>query len=440
MTSVGLFNNRRHFMKSCSWMAGAAALPTIISTRALGLGNDIAPSNKITVGCIGVGGMGVSNMKKFLELKDAQVVAVCDVSLDKRANAKRLVDEKYGDSGCESIEDFRELLTRTDIDAVSIAAPDHWNAFIAVAAARAGKDMYCEKPMGVSLDQGQAIRKAVREGNRVFQAGTWQRSQAHFRQACEIARNGYLGKIHTVEVSTDGPQFKAGYKGPKTVQPTPPIPDGFNWKLWQGPAPDREYHPALHSGDWFLINDYSNGFIVNWGVHHLDIALWGLPELGTQPFDVECLATYRQEGFTDNVNQWNATFTYRNGLKLIFKDQYQMKTGCRFYGENGWVHTDRPGIEGAPNSNLKIELKSSDQSLYKSDHHQGNFIDCVRTRKDPISDVDATLTASYMGMLADVAARLKTKLTWDPKAERFVDHDVANSMLNRPAHNGWSLT
>lgn len=117
-----------------------------------------------------------------------------------------------------------------------------------------------------------------------------------------------------------------------------------------------------------------------------------------------------------------------------------MKTGCRFYGENGWVHTDRPGIEGAPNSNLKIELKSSDQSLYKSDHHQGNFIDCVRTRKDPISDVDATLTASYMGMLADVAAKLKTKLTWDPKAERFVDHDVANSMLNRPAHNGWSLT
>jgi len=431
--------NRRQFLKSSSLLAGAVALPQIIPSRLLGADGQVAPSNQITVGCIGVGGMGTSNMQKFLGLSGAKVVAVCDVSEEKRAKAKKLVDEKYGDTGCAMIADFRELLARKDIDAVSIAAPDHWNAFLAIATARAGKDLYCEKPMGVSLEQGQAIRKAVRDAKRVFQAGTWQRSQKHFRQACEIARNGYLGKIHTVEVSTDGPQFKAGYKGPRVVQPVVAVPSSFDWKMWQGPAPERDYHPARHSGDWFLINDYSNGFIVNWGVHHLDIALWGLPELGTVPFEVECKASYRNEGFTDNVKQWNATYTYANGLKLIFKDQYQMKTGCRFYGDLGWVQVDRPGIEAAPTGPLKIELKPEDKPLYKSDHHQGNFIECVRSRKDPVSDVDATLTASYMGMVADISARLQTKLKWDPKMEQFIGNDAANAMLKRPTHNGWML-
>ena len=431
--------DRRHFLKSTSLLAGAVALPQIVPSRVLGADGQTAPSNQITVGCIGVGGMGTSNMQKFLGLEGAGVVAVCDVSEERRGKAKQLVDAKYGDSGCAMLADFRELLARKDIDAGSIAAPDHWNAFMAIAAARAGKDLYCEKPMGVSLEQGQAIQKAVRDSKRVFQAGTWQRSQKHFRQACELARNGYLGKIHTVEVSTDGPQFKAGYKGPRDVQPGPPVPDGFDWKMWQGPAPEHAYHPARHGGDWFLINDYSNGFIVNWGVHHLDIALWGMPELGTVPFEVECKASYRNEGFTDNVRQWNALFTYANGVKLIFKDQYQMKTGCRFYGETGWVHADRPGIEGAPNSNLKIELKPEDKPLYKSDHHQGNFIECVHSRKDPVSDVDATLTASYLGMIADIAARLQTKLKWDPQTLRFIGNDEANAMLKRPTYNGWVL-
>ena len=431
--------DRRHFLKSTSLLAGAVALPQIVPSRVLGADGQTAPSNKITVGCIGVGGMGTSNMQKFLGLEGARVVAVCDVSEERRGKAKQLVDAKYGDTGCAMLADFRELLARKDIDAVSIAAPDHWNAFLAIAAARAGKDMYCEKPAGVSLEQGLAIQKAVRDGKRVFQAGTWQRSQAHFRQACELARNGYLGKIHTVEVSTDGPQFKAGFKGPRNVQPGPPVPAGFDWKMWQGPAPEHAYHPARHSGDWFLINDYSNGFIVNWGVHHLDIALWGMPELGTTPFEVECQASYRDEGFTDTARQWNALFTYANGVKLIFKDQYQMKTGCRFYGQTGWVHADRPGIEGGPNSNLKIELKPEDKPLYKSNHHQGNFIECVHSRKDPVSDVDATLTASYLGMIADIAARLQTKLKWDPQALRFIGNDEANAMLKRPTHNGWAL-
>jgi predicted dehydrogenase len=209
--------------------------------------------------------------------------------------------------------------------------------------------------------------------------------------------------------------------------------------MWQGPAPERPYHPARHSGDWFLINDYSIGFIVNWGVHHLDIALWGLPELGTMPFEVDCRASYRHEGFTDNANQWNALCVYDNGLKLIFKDQYQMRTGCRFYGDIGWVHVDRPGIEAAPSAALKQTIKPEDTPLYASEHHQRNFIECVRSRKDPVSNVDATHTASCLGMVADIAGRLRAKLKWDPKTEQFVGNDEANALLKRPAHNGWVL-
>ena len=431
--------DRRHFLKSTSLLAGAVALPQIVPSRVLGAEGQTAPSNQITVGCIGVGGMGTSNMQKFLGLEGARVVAVCDVSEERRGKAKQLVDAKYGDTGCAMLADFRELLAREDIDAVSIAAPDHWNAFMAIAAARAGKDLYCEKPMGVSLEQSQAIRKAVREHKRVFQAGTWQRSQKHFRQACEAARNGYLGKIHTVEVSTAGPQFMPNYKGPRVMQPPPQVPKGFDWKMWLGPAPEVDYHPARHNGDWFLIRDYTNGFIVNWGVHHLDIALWGLPELGTVPFEVECKATYHNEGFTDTAKQWSAVFNYENGLKLIFKDQYQMKTGCWFFGDIGWVWVDRPGNEAAPTAPLKNPLKPEDTPLYKSDNHQGNFIECVHSRKDPVSDVDATHVASYLGLVADIAAKLETKLKWNPRTEQFIGNDAANALLKRPASSTWAL-
>lgn len=431
------FSNRRTFLTSSTCAVGALALPTIVHSKIFGAD---AASNKIALGCIGVGGMGTSNLKKFLDQPDVQVIAVCDVSPENRLRAKQLVDTKYGNSDCVAVSDFRDLIGREDIDAVSIAAPDHWNAFLAIAAAKAGKDMYCEKPMGVSVEQSQAIKQAIRKHNRVFQAGTWQRSQAHFHQVCQAVRSGALGKIHTVEVSTDGPQFKASYIGPRDVQPAPAPPEGFDWEMWQGPAPLHAYHPARHSGDWFLINDYSNGFIVNWGVHHLDIALWGMPELGTVPFEVECKASYRDKGFTDNVNQWHAVFSYENGLKLIFKDQYQMKTGCRFYGEHGWAHTDRPGSEAAPKTLLAQQDLPAESQLYVSTHHQADFIQCVRSRKDPVSNVDATHTASCLGMLADIAARLEMKLTWDPKTERFRDNAAANAMLQRTSHNNWTLT
>jgi predicted dehydrogenase len=191
--------------------------------------------------------------------------------------------------------------------------------------------------------------------------------------------------------------------------------------------------------DWYLIYDYCTGFISNWGVHHLDIANWGCPRIGDEPFELECAATYRNEGFTDNVDAWNATFTYGDGFKMLFADNVQRKSGCRFIGDAGWVHIDRSGIWADPESLLTVEFKDTDLVLTDSTHHGDNLLQCIRSRKDPVSDVDAAHKASCLGMLADIAARTKKKLNWDPKTERFLNEDEANGMLTRPMHNGWSL-
>jgi len=429
--------NRRRFLQGVVVTAGAIGAPLPIPASAFGAEPAAAPSNKTTIGCIGVGGMGTGNMKVFLGLDRCRVVAVCDTYESRRQQAKQRVDDQYGDKGCQTYGDYRELLARKDIDAVMIAPQDHWHALVATAAVKAGKDMYCEKPLGVSFEEGKRIRDAVRGAKRVFQTGTWQRSQGKFQQACRLARNGYVGKIQTVEVAAPGPKYQPSYKGSMDPQP---VPEGFAWEMWRGPAAAKPYNPGRVAWpDWYLIWDYCAGFIVNWGVHHLDIANWGCPQLGTESFEVECKATYRKEGFTDNVEGWNATFNYSSGLKMVFTDDKQQKCGTRFIGDKGWVHVDRAGIWAEPESLLKEKIKPDELQLTESKHHQDDFLDCVRSRKDPVSDVDAAYVASSLGLLADIAGRLEQKLKWDVKQSRFVDNDEANKMLTRPMHNGWSL-
>jgi predicted dehydrogenase len=271
----------------------------------------------------------------------------------------------------------------------------------------------------------------------VFQAGTWQRSQAKFRQACELVRNGYVGKIREIQVSAPGPQYQPKYEGSMEPQP---VPEGFDWKMWRGPATDKPYNPGRVAWpDWYLIWDYCAGFICNWGVHHLDIANWGCPLIGTEPCEVECQGVYRKKGFTDNIESWRAEFTFASGLKMIFTDPLKQKTGTRFIGDKGWVHVDRAGIWSEPESLLKTELKENELHLHASKHHQDDFLTSVRSRQDPVSDIDATHVASYFGMLAEIAARLEKKLKWDPKTEKFIGCDEANARLTRQLHNGWKL-
>ena len=424
--------NRRSFLKTSAGALAIGSLPNFLPAAARDA------NDKIALGCIGMGDMGTGNTKNFLGLDDCRVVAVCDVQADRRAKAKQLVDEKYGDQGCAAYNDYREVLARPDIDAVMIATQDHWHAVIATAAAAAGKDLYCEKPMGISVEQGQKILAAVRQHRRVFQAGTWQRSQRKFRHACELVRNGYVGTLREIQVSTPGPQHQPKYTGSLDPQPAP---EGFDWAMWRGPAPDQPFNPGRVAWpDWYLIWDYCAGFICNWGVHHLDIAHWGCPRIAQEPCEIECRAVYRRKGFTDNIETWHATFTFASGLKLTFTDPTKQKTGTRFIGDKGWFHVDRSGVWAEPATLLKQTVADSEIRLHASDHHGDDFLQSIRSRKDPVSDVHATHVASYLGLLAEIAARLETKLKWDPKQEKFIGNPEANARLSRPLHNGWKLT
>ena len=431
--------SRRRFLQGA---AAAAAAPYFVPASALGAEGRKAANDRITLGILGTGGRGTSNMRSILPLADAQVVAVCDCMTSRRERARGIAQAHYarraGYKGCKAYRDWREVVAREDIDAVVIAPQDHWHALMAVAAAKAGKHMYCEKPLGVAVAEGQAIRTAVRRGGVVFQTGTQQRSSRNFRFACELARNGYLGKIHTIQVGAPGPSYRPKFRG----EPKPePVPAGLDYEMYMGPAPSKPYCAGrLGWPDWYLIWDYCAGFIVNWGVHHLDIAHWGCPVLGRERAEITCKGTYRSEGLTDNINGWQAEFQFAGGLRMTHTDTgHPNKQGCEFVGDKGRVHVNRRGISAAPASLLKVALGPNDIRLAESSHHQANFLQCVRTRRDPVSPVESGYVASNLGLLPEIATRLKRKLTWDPKAEKFLSDDGANRRLSRPMRSPWSL-
>ncbi|MHC4743999.1 MAG: hypothetical protein ACYS8Z_18940 [Planctomycetota bacterium] len=292
--------------------------------------------------------------------------------------------------------------------------------------------------MGVSIVEGRAITRAVRTYGRVFQTGTQQRSDRKFRFACELARNGYLGKIQTVKVAAPGPEYKRTYKKPTAEEP---IPTGLDYDMYVGPSPMKPYNGGrLAWPDWYLIWDYCAGFSVNWGVHHLDIANWGCPAVADEAFEIKCKGSYRDDGLTDNINDWRAELEYDSGLRMSFSDTGNPnKQGCRFEGDKGWVHVNRSGIWAEPALLLEVKIKPDEINLYESNDHLGDFIKCVRTRSDPVSPVESGHKASYLGLITDIAARVKRKIKWDPVKERFVGDDEANRMLSRPMRSPWRL-
>jgi predicted dehydrogenase len=420
------------------FLGAAAAAPLVLPAAARGA------NDRIAMGCIGVGGRGTGVMQGFLGSRELQVVAVCDVQRSRRERAKQIAESRSARGakgeyqGCQATGDFREVLARDDIDAVLLAPQDHWHGVMAVAAAQRGKDIYCEKPLGVAVRECQAIRDAVRAYARVLQTGTQQRSDRKFRHACELARNGYLGAVHTVEVAAPGPSYRRRYRGPDTPEP---VPADLDFEMYVGPAPMRHYNRGLLDWPgWYLIWDYCAGFITNWGVHHLDIALWGCPRLAAQPFELASKTTYRDDGPSDNVNAWQAEFRYPDGLRMAFTDTgHPLPQGCRFVGEEGWVHVNRGGIRAQPASLLGVQLQAHEVHLHESGHHQGDFLRSVRSRRQPVSPVEAGHRASYFGMIAEIAGRLGRTLRWDPAAERFVGDEEANRLLCRPMRSPWAL-
>ncbi|RPH36629.1 gfo/Idh/MocA family oxidoreductase, partial [bacterium] len=281
--------NRREFLRKAAVAAvGAAGLPLFIPARALGRDGNTAPSDRITIGCIGVGGMGTANMTSFLTKRDAQVVAICDVDAAHRNAAVDAVNAKYGSKDCAQFEYFKELIALRELDAVSIAVPDQWHAVIAVSAAAAGLDIYGEKPLAYTISEGRAIVDAVKRYARVWQTGSWQRSQRHFRYGCELVRNGRIGKVHTVRVGLPYGNSIADMGGYQITKP----PAGFNYDMWLGPAPWAPFCPNRCHWNFRWISDYSGGQLTDWAGHHCDIANWGMNTERSAPVEIEGKAEF----------------------------------------------------------------------------------------------------------------------------------------------------
>jgi predicted dehydrogenase len=432
--------SRRDFLKTASAAAiGAAGLPLFIPASALGRSGAVAPSNRIVIGCIGVGGMGTGNMNSFLGKPEAQIVAVCDVDAKHRADARETVEKKTGKKGVAEYNDFRALLARKDLDAVSIATPDHWHALIAVAAAQKGLDIYGEKPLGYTIAEGRAIVNAVDRYGVVWQTGSWQRSVRNFRHACELVRNGRIGKVHTVRVG-----LPAGYSVAEQggAYPTA-VPAGFDYDMWLGPAPRAPYCPNRCHWNFRWISDYSGGQLTDWAGHHCDIAQWGMGTELTSPVEIEGVGEFpkAKDGLFDTAKSYRFVCTYAEGFTMIVADQNQQPRGMgvQFEGTEGWIWVDREGFDASPRTLLTSVIGPDEIHLYRSDDHHQNFLDCVRTRAETVTPARVAHRSIMIGHLGLIAMKLGRKMRWDPVAERFPDDPEADRLLSRPMRSPWHL-
>lgn len=463
---INKITDRRVFLKGSACAAlGAAGLPYVIPSSVLGKSGNVAASSRITIGCIGLGNQGSALMRGFLGKTDVQIVAVCDVHSAKRQGASEVVRQKYAAKGsgnfkgCSTYNDFRDLICRSDIDAVTVAPPDHWHVPISIAAVREGKDIYLEKPIGVSLDQVWALREAIQRYGTIFQFGTQQRSDARFRRACELVRNGRLGKLHKINVWSPSSD-SGGSTKPATAPPE------LDYKMWLGPAPWSPYtkdrcanvNPYFRSADkiWPFISDYCIGWISGWGVHPLDIALWGADKELRGIVEVEGIGDFPTIGACDTATNWNVILNYpSSGVKIDFRGtggrngpapvEWRRRYpgagghGTVFEGSEGWIHVRRGHIDANPKSLLESRIGADEIQLYNSNDHVRNFLDCVKTRAETICPIEAAVRVETVCHLSDIATLLERKVTWNPEQEQFINDDTANRLLVRAMRSPWHL-
>ncbi|MHC4430886.1 MAG: Gfo/Idh/MocA family protein [Planctomycetota bacterium] len=413
--------SRRSFLRRTVAAAGAAVtLPTIVPASVFGAR---APSNRIVMGAIGVGSQGTGDMRGFLERPQVQMVAVCDVDKGHLGSAKKIVDQKYGNSDCSAYIDFRELIGRGDLDAVQLAMPDHWHAIPAIEAARAGLDIHGQKPLARSIREGRAICDAVHRYGRVWQTGSQQRSDYKFRRACELVRNGRIGKILKVEVGLPtggGTDVKAPQKPP----------EGLDWNFWLGPAPYVPYRGVVH-WNWRWIMDYSGGQLTDWAGHHIDIAHWGMGWDLTGPVEIEGTGNYPNEGLYNVPSEYKFTCKYADGIVMTVANNTQLTQGAKWYGETGWIHVNRGGLRASDEKILKEQIGPNEIRLYESRDHQQNFLDCVKSRKLTICPVEVGHRSISVGLLGEIAMLTGRKIKWDPENRRCRSQCTARQVLSR---------
>jgi hypothetical protein len=450
--------NRRNFLGNLA--CGALAAPYIIPGHVLGRGTIPAPSNRIVLGHIGVGGQGSALLNNFLQIDYAQSVAVSDCFAARREERKSQIDQHYRDkygkgtyNGCTAYADFRELVVRTDIDAVVIATPDHWHVLAALYACKEGKDVYVEKPLSVSINQNKKLRETVTRYGRIFQYGTQQRSDQNFRFACELARNQRIGALKHIDVWCPGMYSQEQFNQPPAGSLEPiPVPDGFDYDMWLGPAPESPY-TADRCTCWGTYYHYDNslGFIAGWGAHPLDIAQWGNDTDDTVPLTYEGKGTIVTGGLYNVVDSWDFHCRYASGVTMRFMSdliaqpevmKYRSEWnshGTTFIGSQGWVSVDRGGIYASSPTLLKSKLSPAEVHLYQSKNHYHNFIDCVKSRQQPVSPIGSAVQSDIISHLCDMAIRLKCPIEWDAKKETVVGNVAAERMFSRSLRSPWRL-
>ena len=420
---------RRSFLKGAA--VAAAGVPYFVSSSAFGKDRP-PPSERITIGCIGVGGRGTGNMQTFLRKDEAQVVAVCDVDKRHSDRAKQITDKHYGNKDCETYKDFRKMLEQEDLDAVSIAVPDHWHALPAIAAARAGLDIYAEKPLARSIREGRAMCQAVHRAGVVWQTGCQQRSTGNFRRACELVRNGHIGEIEKVEVGLPHGSTTGNH-------PPEPVPPELDWEFWLGPAPFAPYHHLRCHWNWRWILDYSGGQLTDWAGHHIDIAHWGLGRSRTGPVEIEGEGTYPEDGLWNTPYAYRFTCKYKEGPAIIVADNQQFDQGVRWYGEDGWIYVRRGVLKANPSSVLDATIGADETHLYKSNDHKQNFLDCVKTREETVAPIEVGHRSISVGLLGEIAMLTERKIRWDPEREKIIGDPQASSLLCRSYREPWQL-
>lgn len=436
---------RRVFIRTAAaGSAGSAILMPLVVPSSFFVKN--APSNRIRIGAIGTGRISrEADMPGVLKYRDADITAVCDVDSKRMEEARLFVETYYREhrnirsyKGLKKYDDYRDLLADKEIDAVLISTPDHWHALPAIAAARAGKDIYLQKPASLTIAEGRALSDAVHQTNVILQIGSQQRSHSAFRRACELVRNGRIGEIKTVYVGLPGDP--AGEDEPEM-----PVPPNLNYDMWLGSTPwapytEKRVHPQQDYSrpGWLRIETYGAGMITGWGSHHIDTAHWGMNTEYTGPVEVEGWAQFPQKGLWNVHGDFRTEALYANGVKMIVGGE--SKLGIRFEGTEGELFVTRWEIMDArPSSILYSMIGPNETHLYNSDDHYGNWLDCIRTREQPVAPVEIGHRSCSACLIHQVAMHLKRRLYWDPVNERFRNDDEANTWLSRPMRSPWTL-
>jgi predicted dehydrogenase len=449
-------NNRRSFLRRATASAAAFGMPSIIPSSVLGQN---APSNRITIGSVGWGMQGPSNTMKFIDNADCQVVAVCDLDKQRLEQAQNQINGRYNNKDCQGYHDYREMMARKDIDAVMLAVPDNWHALVAIEAAKNGKDIWGEKPLARTIAEQQAIVKAVQKHGRVWQTGSWQRSEKNFRVGAELVANGLVGKLQRVEVGLPSGHNDFAKTG-HLMQVTPP-PAHLDYEMWIGPSAMEDYIEGRIHKNWRWNYNIGGGQLLDWVGHHVDIAHWGMGMDRSGPSEVRPI----QVDMPARTDVWNTATKYRTEASyagdvtmVIAGGHNDIQSGTKWIGDKGFVWVNRNGayetnIEGLGEIISKREGDKVVQGrklpelgadviknpLYDSPNHWRNFLDCIKSRKETVTPVETAHHSAIPGHLSLIALLTGRPIKWDAEKEVIIGDDEASKLLSREYRAPWKL-